>query len=467
MLNIHPTYKLIDWPYSGYNYVSDLLDFEGPILVHYMNKNKEHALYYWVDGDSDFNRWLCFNVKTLELYRYLKGTLSLLEIVESKKDGIMFMVDIDKDLIYNNTQLVYGYSLPKSYLPPQESRYIRGISPFYDEIFTFIDDDIFTRDNLKQKSLDLALVSNKSTYGGDISLKDSGDFLNCLHWSLHNFEAVEFHKEYINSFTGDDEFVKMSNKILSLSRPIVTDLFHNSFHISIAIDDIVDSGNKYDTFRSKIATRFADEILSVNYNEERDIERILKTYDSFERKRIFGPLIKIINKRDCDLTFIDKSNNKGKRIFEKVNENNRQRILPKNEKENPDSHKVLITITFAADEDKKGIMSFTKRDIIENTLFSSISTAANQSLSQLEFDGFKVLFKQPISITHKVLENDYYEVSFQPLNIKMQNIKTIAYEWFLDEFERIFIDDYLSDNPNNQENKKYLMSIVDTYISYT
>jgi hypothetical protein len=75
-----PAHKMISWFFKDYKYVDDLIDFEGPVLVHYAIDNK-HAFYYWVEGDVKANRWLCFEVTLLEMYDYLQGSISLYELI--------------------------------------------------------------------------------------------------------------------------------------------------------------------------------------------------------------------------------------------------------------------------------------------------------------------------------------------------------------------------------------------------
>ena len=131
-----PGYKLLDWPFKDYKYISDLIDFDGPVLVHYMTDDaSHHALYYWVESNEKYNRWLCFGVTGKELYNYIHNSISLFELIERKKQESFYTVDIDKDLIYSNFHLIKGYAIPDEYYPDVNSYYLDEITPYYNDLF--------------------------------------------------------------------------------------------------------------------------------------------------------------------------------------------------------------------------------------------------------------------------------------------------------------------------------------------
>jgi hypothetical protein len=127
-------HTLVDWYFKDFKYVSDLIEFEGPVLVHYMN-NDHHALYFHVDGDTKFNRWLCFELTIIELFDYMHKAISLYDMIEKKKFQSFFTVDIDANLKYTNFQLLQGYAIPDKYMPDKLSFYLDPIEHQYEEMF--------------------------------------------------------------------------------------------------------------------------------------------------------------------------------------------------------------------------------------------------------------------------------------------------------------------------------------------
>ncbi|MDQ5930642.1 MAG: hypothetical protein QG594_2430 [Bacteroidota bacterium] len=118
--------KIERWPFSDYDHVIDLIEFEGPLLVHYQ-KADSHAFYYWIEGSATFNTWLCFNLTLPELYDYLYGNITLLELIHSKQKEPFYLVDIDGDLSYHNYRLIMGKDIPILFLPDEDSYYIYDI----------------------------------------------------------------------------------------------------------------------------------------------------------------------------------------------------------------------------------------------------------------------------------------------------------------------------------------------------
>ena len=43
--------------------VSDLIEFDGPLLSHFINDKNEDFLFLWCDVDQAYNRWVIFKVE--------------------------------------------------------------------------------------------------------------------------------------------------------------------------------------------------------------------------------------------------------------------------------------------------------------------------------------------------------------------------------------------------------------------
>lgn len=105
------------FPLEDLTWIEDLIYLDGPLLSHFKSKSGNDYLYYWCDVDENYNRWLVFEVKNLN--HYLAGRVSLHELITSA--DILFVVDIDDDLQYQNIRLVESESLPENYLPEIDS----------------------------------------------------------------------------------------------------------------------------------------------------------------------------------------------------------------------------------------------------------------------------------------------------------------------------------------------------------
>ncbi len=103
--------------------VSDLVYYDGPLLSHYQSLSGEDYLFYWVDTDNNYNRWLIVNVSIIKLQDYLNRKISLNQLITELDAGLVYKVDIDKEIKYHNFELLYIYELPESYLPNKNSFY--------------------------------------------------------------------------------------------------------------------------------------------------------------------------------------------------------------------------------------------------------------------------------------------------------------------------------------------------------
>ena len=113
----------IQFDFSNFKKIADLIYFEGPLLSHYISGKGDDYLFYWVDRDSHDNRWLVLRVSLASLQRYIAGELSLRELIENPNDGYLYQVDVDDAINYHDVVLVQPCDLPAEYLPAADSYY--------------------------------------------------------------------------------------------------------------------------------------------------------------------------------------------------------------------------------------------------------------------------------------------------------------------------------------------------------
>ena len=104
----------IQFDFSSFRKIADLINFEGPLLSHYISSKGDDYLFYWVDRDDRDNRWLVLRVSLANLQKYMAGILSLLELIGSPNDGYLYLVDVDNNINYHNVKLVQPADLPGS-----------------------------------------------------------------------------------------------------------------------------------------------------------------------------------------------------------------------------------------------------------------------------------------------------------------------------------------------------------------
>ena len=113
----------IDYDFSKFKKIADLIYFEGPLLSHYVSNKGDDYLFYWVDKDDCDNRWLVMRVSLQNLQKYMGQEITLRELIDNPNDGYLYSIDVNNDIIYHNVKLVQPSALPEEYLPEKESYY--------------------------------------------------------------------------------------------------------------------------------------------------------------------------------------------------------------------------------------------------------------------------------------------------------------------------------------------------------
>lgn len=113
----------IPFDFDGFVQMSDLIYYDGPLLSHFVSKTGKDYLFYWVDIDEKFNRWMFFRVTPTVIQSYLDKKLSLREIICGLEEGFVSFVEIDDEANFLNPKIVKISSIPEEYLPSSQSYY--------------------------------------------------------------------------------------------------------------------------------------------------------------------------------------------------------------------------------------------------------------------------------------------------------------------------------------------------------
>ena len=113
----------IEYDFSQFKKVADLIYFEGPLLSHYISSKGDDYLFYWVDRDDSDNRWLVLRVSMANLQKYIGNVITLRDLIENPNDGYLYSVDVNNDVCYHDIKLIQPSALPEEYLPERESYY--------------------------------------------------------------------------------------------------------------------------------------------------------------------------------------------------------------------------------------------------------------------------------------------------------------------------------------------------------
>ncbi len=110
--------KLDEFPFN-LNRIDDILYYDGPIMTHFKSDIEEDFIYYWVDYDESFNRWMIY--PTIHLDKYYKNEIDHLTMI--KENDVVYLVDIDRNVDMNNILKVNIEDIPDDYLPDPNCYY--------------------------------------------------------------------------------------------------------------------------------------------------------------------------------------------------------------------------------------------------------------------------------------------------------------------------------------------------------
>ena len=85
----------INFDFSKLIKVADLIYHDGPLLSHYVSNKGENYLFYWVDVDNEYNRWVVIRTDIFSIQQYLEKKSTLHSIITQPNDGFVYTVDID------------------------------------------------------------------------------------------------------------------------------------------------------------------------------------------------------------------------------------------------------------------------------------------------------------------------------------------------------------------------------------
>ena len=100
--------------------IVDVVNFEGPLLTLFQDTTTNNLyLFDWVDRDVLFNRWIVYRCNLDTLNQFIKSKISHYDLFISD-ESVCYSIDIDKNIVWNNSQEIIKQDLPESYLPKRD-----------------------------------------------------------------------------------------------------------------------------------------------------------------------------------------------------------------------------------------------------------------------------------------------------------------------------------------------------------
>ena len=412
---------------QNFRKVFDLIEYEGPILSHFTDNNKKDYFYYWVDFDDICNRWLIWHVTSIELAKYVTGGISLRDLLLAQSKDFIYIADIESNLTYSSITAVDIAELPNQYIPEEMSYY--QIEDEEDNPYVELIDAKkreFYENGLKTNSAFLKIVSKDKIHGSTVGLNEVNNFIGALTVSYKNFTQIDFTNSFKNKFSDQlklNSIYKASNEAIGLR---TTFLAVASFEIGLALDKtmlgalIEDDSIK--SWASSVFDKYQKDVIDLDYRNDVEIERIIKSYTEEERSLIFQPLIKLSNNKKVKFCIRDKTNARVYKVIT-IEEKKALKIIPKYTKEIVDNEYELINAIVVV---KKGEKKTTLTEA--NTLFTKRQNEYSYNITTEDFkkEGLDIDIDKEIEVEAAIHDNQFTlssEINGKVISIKSDELK--------------------------------------------
>ena len=120
--------------------MGDLLFWEGPLMSHFVNDQKEDFIFKWASKDGLHNRWMVYRSTPALLLDYFEGRINSADLILKNPDGSVYFIDMDNDMNWRKIYLVNIQDIPKKYMPLKDSFYeIETYEPYAEKLRTNIE----------------------------------------------------------------------------------------------------------------------------------------------------------------------------------------------------------------------------------------------------------------------------------------------------------------------------------------
>lgn len=366
--------------------IEDIIFLDRPILTH-LTKNDRDYFKYLVDSENEYDLFLLFEIDNDILIKYLLNKITLYSIITTNKYFCLLLKEDTFGSILE-ASIVNPLSLDIDYLPSYDS-YLNiefADSSSYRRLFSEYNKGLYLRE-LRNNAFYLKFEPTSPKYSDSIGFVDlSAKLLNNVVSSYRNFTRADFNVQFRERIGDQGKLNKTFSELSNHIDPRIVFAAYGSFEIGIAVDTVMKSDIEDRFLRSwalEVVDKYKSIVLDSNIDDE-DVERIISEYNDDDRRKIFEPLISIVDNSNFNFKVKDniKSNYKKYTIKKEI----RDKIVPKLNKEiQSDKELELVNFTVVVDKNEK-----IKKKINPNkSIFTPVgNTTYNITNENFEKQGF-------------------------------------------------------------------------------
>lgn len=413
-------YKIDRFPLPGLEHFADLIHFEGPLLVHYIEScNKHNYFYQWADTDGELNRWLVYRVERQKVLDYIRGLEDLTTILLSTTSDYIIVVDINAADEHQNVQMLPLEALPQDYLPTAGSIYDLSIPSQYN---SWIDNERVAPpdglatfyDVLRGGAIYMNVRPNDLKHGTTVAVPEIVDFLEKFNESYVNFAEIDFERSFGTLIDDPKKKQRLVKQVRQASTLRAADVGPGSFGVALAPDFISSMGDTdpliHEWLRTLIS-RFQQEVVNLDFSDPTQLEQLEERYTPEQRAKFLNPYVKILENNKYSIAKADKHFKPTKKPA-RITASSKEMLLvdvPKisasQEIQLPPEREV---VTLIVEKNKsQDISKMTGKQIASGTLFSQQLAEFPVQLNEVEFNGKKLKLRDAVTLIARK-EKDRY-----------------------------------------------------------
>ena len=400
-------HKLLELPIFELRKISDLIEFDGAILSHFIDKKENNYLYYWTDQNEDFNRWLIWRIDKNDLFEYLRGKLSLREILLNRNKEFIYSVDINRELEYKNITAIEIDDCPSEYLPEKSSYFYSEFPELYKGYFNYEESSLYL-EYLNELALFFRIKPPDLEFASTVRAIDAANFLKKLNTSFLNFLEDNFFEKYKTQITDYTKLKKIINEFKRILTPRVSHLKYSSFEVGLSVDPVKSIGSGlYKEWQRNIFIDFKENVVDKDYTSEEVLMEIKKTHSEEYIQRVILPFIEAVNTKEYKVESfnIDKTFS---RTYKEISKQNKelitpQRVLLEEKEEKRNIYNIVVELSKGQD-----ISQVSGKKIQTGLLFSQLVEKIEIPLLTAENEGVFLKFKPNTNYLFSVDSKNYY-----------------------------------------------------------
>lgn len=426
-----------------------------------------------IESESQFSEYFTIPISFEKLNKLIKGEIDLRTAFSESEIGIWYKIIINEEnnFIANPIQFeqvdekylpLEGFYFPSLDITVEESFYADDFSI---KVAEAIGENNFIN-SMRKSAVYFTLKSRFHKFGNAVNPKDAVELLNGIAKSYKEYCRNSFYntfnermffdvKKLETAFNGFWEYINLR----------ICDLHFSSFSVGLNADmqpDRTGIDSDFINWKKNIVDGYKTDVIENDFLSEENANSINEKYPNEEtRKKIFEPLIKVIDNPQYEVTYRVNRTTSAKPL--RVRKEIKNIILPEvlGDKKIYSENKKVIQIFVEVSEDEE-IQNLTKKELNDGLLFSQITNEFPFRANTIKVNGYVFELKEPLTL-YIVLENGYYNIKLDALNINLRsNDKTELINSFFNEFLAKFLKSQGKDGELFMTFKKLIKDVIIT-----